>query len=125
MSRARVSSRQATALLCVLSTLMLAFAPLLPMASARSSDVDLSAYALPDGTLPFICGLGRFDPDRPHVEPLCPLCTLANTLGLPPTDLAGGVLRLAYRAAPMEPATLAGYGRFRSAHRARAPPVRV
>lgn len=119
----RVGSRLATLLLCVFSALLLAFAPLLPMAPAR--DVDLSAYALPDGTLPVICGPGRFDPDRPDVEPLCPLCTLANALGLPPVDPVGSVLRLAHAAAPMAPATSARYGRFRSAHRARAPPVRV
>ena len=43
-----------TRLLCVIALLFVGFAHRVPTASPQP-DVDLSAYALPDGTLPVIC----------------------------------------------------------------------
>ena len=46
---------------------------------------DLSAYVLPDGSLPFLCDATGDNPTgsyRAH----CPLCTLSKILGPPPRE---------------------------------------
>ncbi|RUO99222.1 hypothetical protein [Hyphomicrobium sp.] len=61
-----------------------------------ASSVDLSAYALPDGSLPFICG-GKNGPAGKHVCALCDACLISAAPGLlsdhePPSELPGKIL---------------------------------
>ena len=48
------------------------------------SDVDVSAYVLPDGSIPFICsGVGQSGDEDGAPVRHCPFCTLCKILTLP------------------------------------------
>jgi hypothetical protein len=74
----------------MVSAVLLAFTPILSQAALQKTslpDIDLSAYALPDGRLPVFClsasdGDNQTFPTGPH----CPLCTLAKSLAVPPRN---------------------------------------
>ncbi len=81
--RNRYTFNTVTRLLCVIALLLVGFAHRIPAASPQP-DADLSAYALPDGTLPVICysppdtgsGTAIFFSD-------CEFCRLASAAILP------------------------------------------
>jgi hypothetical protein len=74
-----------TRLLCVIALLFVGFAHRTPAASPQP-DVDLSAYALPDGTLPVICH-SPSGTDSGSGNPIffseCEFCRLASAAILP------------------------------------------
>jgi hypothetical protein len=47
-----------------------------------ASNVDLAAYALPDGSLPFVCGGGKGVPGGKHACSACAACLLSAAPGL-------------------------------------------
>ena len=74
-----------TRLLCVIALLLVGFAHRVPAVSPQP-DVDLSAYALPDGTLPVICHTpaGTGDGSGNAVfSGECEFCRLAGAAVLP------------------------------------------
>lgn len=92
--------------------------PARPAPALGAQAPDLSAYALPDGTIPDICGL---DPGQgPHGEAHCPACLAGKALptmtapALAPRALVPAGFPLACR----RPAP-------RARRRARAPPARA
>ncbi len=74
-----------TRLLCVIALLVVGFAHRIPAASPQP-DIDLSAYALPDGTLPVIChspaGTDNGSGNTIFVSD-CEFCRLASSAILP------------------------------------------
>lgn len=50
--------------------------------SSTAADVDLTAYALPDGSIPIICFGGEGD-DKNSTLIGCPDCTIASTVIVP------------------------------------------
>jgi len=74
-----------TRLLCVIALLFVGFAHRVPAVSPQP-DVDLSAYALPDGTLPVIChtpaGTGDGSGNAVFSSD-CEFCRLASAALLP------------------------------------------
>lgn len=74
-----------TRLLCVIALLLVGFAHRMPAASPQP-DVDLSAYALPNGTLPVICQSPSGTQDGSGKAVFfsdCGFCRLASTAILP------------------------------------------
>lgn len=67
---------------------------------ALASGADLAAYALPDGTLPVICGTGSTEPGslpaKRHAGAVCDACLLTSAPGLLPAESDS----LTYDAAP-------------------------
>ncbi|MEM9028747.1 MAG: hypothetical protein AAGC70_10310 [Pseudomonadota bacterium] len=63
-------------------------APWLHRSAANASPpVDLSAYALPDGTLPVLCIGGNAASDTPHFDTaICDACLLSAAPGLPASN---------------------------------------
>lgn len=80
--------------IAVASILFLLAWPMMPrtvLVTNNGEVTDLSAYVLPDGSLPFLCDATGGDPTgsyRAH----CPLCTLSKILGPPPREPA--ILRI-------------------------------
>ena len=52
------------------------------IASSTAADVDLAAYALPDGSIPIICFGGEGDGKNSTLQG-CPDCTIANAVIVP------------------------------------------
>ena len=52
------------------------------IASSTAADVDLAAYALPDGSIPIICFGGEGDGKNSTLQG-CPDCTIANSIIVP------------------------------------------
>ena len=80
--------------------------------------VDLSAYAMPDGTLPELCHDGGEDHGAKD-QPPCPLCRIIVALDMPATVTLPPVL--------LTPQLVVWPHRSvaeRSAHQPRAPPAR-
>ncbi|WP_337660048.1 hypothetical protein [Anderseniella sp. Alg231-50] len=79
-----------TRLLCVIALLVVGFAHRVPAASPQP-DIDLSAYALPDGTLPVICHTPAGTDDGSGNAIFfsdCEFCRLASAAILPsPLDI--------------------------------------
>lgn len=115
------------ATLCFVGMFLLSIAPTLP-GFARSGhlpgNIDLSAYALPDGSSPFICFNSSGDPaPETDLEQHCPLCTLAKVVALPPRIAAIKVslpVDDVIRALPERPVVQSP---ILSANRSRAPPA--
>ena len=80
---------------------------------------DLSAYAMPDGTLPALCLDGSQDDQRQTAQAPCPACVISAGLQIPPVValpvvvLSGEIIEW--------PAPAAVHGH---AHPVRAPPAR-
>lgn len=112
--RRRPSFSLVTKVLLALSLVMLSFGHK-PVAAAGS---DLSAYAMPDGTLPELCLPGTTDRNRGHDG--CPACVLAKAVLT--VDPAPPVAR------PFSPAMVvlwpAGAASTTFGRTARAPPAR-
>ena len=84
-NRTRKALDAVTRFLCVFALLLVSFAHRVP-AAAPQPDVDLSAYALPDGTLPVICQSpsGRDDGSGSVIFfSDCEFCRLAGAAILP------------------------------------------
>ncbi len=81
-----------TRMLCVFALLFVSFAHRVPAASPQAAslqtDVDLSAYALPDGTLPVICHSPSQSDDGGDIIFFsdCEFCRLAGAATLPTSD---------------------------------------
>lgn len=65
---------------CTLGLLLAAFAH--QPSSYAGEDIDLSAYTLPDGSLPSFC-LNGFDEDGHKVEIPCEFCRISGGIILP------------------------------------------
>lgn len=115
--------RVAVAALYALAMLLLGFAHQ-PAALPRPP-IDLSAFALPDGSLPEFCPGSRDDSGAIAGVLVCDACLLVHGGGLLPTPVAlpsrPGFIRLALdkSSAPILS------GRVAAAQRARAPPGRA
>lgn len=101
-------------------------APSSQAALAAAAGIDLSLYALPDGTLPDLCL--TLHGDEPgghggHQSPHCPVCTLAKSLLAPAPEAIATAFAYekAYPAPELDSAALPGARP--SAHRARGPPA--
>lgn len=87
-----LKQRQAArAILAALYGLAMLLLPLAHRAITASESQDLTAFALPDGSLPEICASNKKTSDKSpgrHASP-CDACLLAGTAGLPvnPVDL--------------------------------------
>lgn len=81
--------------LAVLYTLAMALLPLAHTPPAFSANEELSAFALPDGTVPLICNSDSSKPDQEKLEhkPACAACQLMSCPGLPPNNGAAEVVR--------------------------------
>ena len=78
--RRNIAARKALLAFYVLAVATLGFAHL-PLAIPQ---IDLTAYALPDGTLPVICGVGTGSaPGKQHAGATCDACLLTAAPGLP------------------------------------------
>jgi hypothetical protein len=78
--RRNITARKALLAFYVLAVVTLGFAHL-PLAIPQN---DLAAYALPDGTLPIICGAGSGSaPGKQHAGATCDACLLTAAPGLP------------------------------------------
>ena len=118
-------SRRAVAALYALAMLLLGFAHQ-PVAQANPQ-IDLSAFALPDGSWPDLC---RSQEDTPHDDTggaarglmTCAACLLVHGGGLLPSPMALPAPIGSWRAAPAVQAARAVPGRAMTAHQARAPP---
>lgn len=88
--------------------------------------VDLSAYMLPDGTVPVICDKGPSDADAPHAgeQRLCDACLPSSAPGLCvlPTEIDAGNFASIGLALPKVSAECAEDAWFRP-HSARGPPA--
>jgi len=74
-------------LIGVASVLFLLVWPMLPrtvLVTDNGQVADLSAYVLPDGSLPFLCDGSSGDGPSGGYRSHCPLCTLSKILSLPP-----------------------------------------
>ncbi|GKX34429.1 MAG: hypothetical protein MnENMB40S_20470 [Rhizobiaceae bacterium MnEN-MB40S] len=90
-------------LIAVASMVFLLAWPMMPrtvLVTNNGEVTDLSAYVLPDGSLPFLCDATGGDAPAGGYRSHCPLCTLAKILG--PTPREPAILRVARftRAAP-------------------------
>ena len=98
---------------------------LMPLAHrpVRPSTPDLSAYALPDGSLPLLCSPAKGDGSRSRTAAVCEACLLTAAPGLivsgPPLSVPVVSMRVALDA-PREAPTIKQ--RFDSDARPRAPP---
>lgn len=83
-SASRKLLRHVSGFLCALALLLTAFAHQ-PVVAQGIDGVDLSAYRLPDGSLPIICynGPGDKEGGSQMNGPHCPFCTLAKSIVLP------------------------------------------
>ena len=107
--KARRNRRQwAVRILCAIALLFVGFAHQ-PATLARSAPVDLSAYALPDGTLPIFCLTdtdGSPKGGHPHAQP-CDACRIgASTLLPSPADTVGRPFETAAVVAGVPPAAI-------------------
>lgn len=90
-------------LIAVASIVFLLAWPMLPrtvLVTNNGEVADLSAYVLPDGSLPFLCAATGGDDPAGGYRAHCPLCTLSKILGPPSREPA--ILRVA-RFAPVAP----------------------
>ncbi|MEM7635182.1 MAG: hypothetical protein AAF299_11520 [Pseudomonadota bacterium] len=89
--RTRKTLGTVTRLLCVIALLFVGFAHRMPAAPPQP-DIDLSAYAMPDGTLPVICSSPSDTGDGSGTAGFfgdCEFCRLAGAAILPgPQDVA-------------------------------------
>lgn len=73
--------------LCALSLVLIAFAHK-PLDVSGKLDayagVDISAYVLPDGTLPDLCLTGEGEDPRHAADSRCEACRIAASVDLPP-----------------------------------------
>lgn len=125
--RHRDRIRRAGTLFAALAAVLLVLAPIWSVpanAGAGGGDADLVQYALPDGSVPFICfGDGEGTGTGGGVGPHCPLCTISKAFALPPKAAAPFVA--SHRTAAI-PARLHSAPAVHSIHVAlgsRAPPV--
>lgn len=82
--------RVAVAALYALAMLLVGFAHV-PLATGAERGPDLSAYALPDGTLPVFCateGTGTDQPAARHGPQMCDACLVTAAPGLVPPHMA-------------------------------------
>lgn len=101
-------------------------APSSQAALAAAAGIDLSLYALPDGTLPDLCLTLHGDEaggHEGHQSPHCPVCTLAKSLIAPAPEAIATAFAYA-KAYPAPALDSAALPRARpGAHRARGPPA--
>lgn len=121
--------RRAGTLLTALAALLLVFAPVWSVpaaASAGGSDIDLAQYALPDGSVPFICfGDGGGSGTRGGIGPHCPLCTVSKAFALPPKTATPLIVSYRIAAAPILLRAALPVHPIHVALGSRAPPVAV
>ncbi|MEO4042820.1 hypothetical protein AAFN47_14550 [Hoeflea sp. CAU 1731] len=82
--------------IAVASILFLLAWPMMPrtvLVTNNGEVTDLSAYVLPDGSLPFFCAATGDDDPAGGYRAHCPLCTLSKILGPTPRDPS--IVRLA------------------------------
>jgi hypothetical protein len=72
----------ALSILCVIALVCIGFAHRPVITSPTSPIIDLSEYALPDGTIPVICFGGQGD-GKTTTSQGCEYCTLASSVILP------------------------------------------
>lgn len=81
----RIDWRLAVRFLSVLALVMVAFAHK-PIVLSPAYGADLSAYVLPDGTIPVIChgaDAGGKDPHKAHGDHGCEACRISASVLLP------------------------------------------
>lgn len=82
-------------ILCALALFTIGFAHRVPVAETGLAETEISAYMLPDGSLPDFCHTldhdgGQPHPDRHAVVPVCEVCRIVAGILLPqPTDVTG------------------------------------
>lgn len=82
-------------ILCALALLAIGFAHRVPVADAGYVGTEISAYILPDGSLPDLCHTftldeGQSHPDRHAFAPVCEACRISVGILLPqPLDMTG------------------------------------
>lgn len=82
-------------ILCALALFAIGFAHRVPVAEAGFAGTEISAYMLPDGSLPDLCHTfdhddGQSHPDRHAVVPVCEVCRIVAGILLPqPADMTG------------------------------------
>lgn len=112
--------RVAVAALYALAMLLLGFAH--QPAALASPAIDLSAFALPDGSLPELCPGSRDDTGAIAGFLVCEACLLVHGGGLLPTPVALPS-RVGFTRLPLDRETAPILsGRVAAAQRARAPP---
>lgn len=106
----------------LLSVILFAGLQLRPMAPS-DPEVALAAFAMPDGTLPQICGGSDGHMPRPGV-PHCPACLGAHSPGLVTAPVAlGRVLSVPVAVAEIPPVHPRQFGPSWPPHQPRAPPL--
>ena len=86
----------AVAALYALAMLLVGFAHV-PLATGAERGPDLSAYALPDGTLPVFCATEGTGPDQPaarHGPQMCDACLVTAAPGLVPMAFRGTLVAI-------------------------------
>lgn len=113
-------------MLCVLAMLFVGFAHQ-PAAMAVDAPFDVSAYALPDGSLPILCvsdNGSQNDKDKHLFAQGCEACRISAAVLLPqPADDVGRILRHAGAAMPAPKVAEIPRRIFSPATAPRAPPL--
>lgn len=86
--------RKGVLALYALATLLLSFAHQPVLQAGAGGEEDLSAYVLPDGSFPLICGWDEAEGSPPASQYgafLCDACLLTSAPGLPPVSAVAAV----------------------------------
>jgi hypothetical protein len=127
VKRSNNRGQWAVRMLCVLAMLFLGFAHQ-PVAMAADAPLDVSAYALPDGSLPILCvsddGGSQKDKDKHLFAQGCDACRISASVLLPqPADDVGRIMRHASTSMPAPKVAMVPRRIFSPATAPRAPPL--
>lgn len=87
-------------ILCALALLAIGFAHRVPVIDLSYAATDISAYMLPDGTVPELCHTldhddGGSHPEKHALNQVCEVCRIVAGILLPlPTDVTGAPLAI-------------------------------
>ena len=85
-------------ILCALALFTIGFAHRVPVAGVGFAETEISAYMMPDGSLPNLCHTLDHDGEKPHPDRhaltlVCEVCRIVAGILLPqPADLTGVAL---------------------------------
>lgn len=85
--------------------------------------LDLSAYAMPDGTIPVLCLVGGQESSKSAAEAPCPACVISAMLQMPPVGTLPAVDLTATLIEWPAPASVSGMPPPARAPPARGPPM--
>ncbi len=86
MARWQAAAARAMRVICAAVLLSLGFAHQAPASVLYDASHDATAYALPDGSIPALCGETEGHGGKIVIKPGCEVCRLAASILLPKPD---------------------------------------